>query len=85
MARIVGVPYRAHVISWSETTFYINYTDELGQAYNGINVSPLQIMLHDEEMQKWVKSPNGMDALFEPDLNRPGKFKARRLRNRQER
>lgn len=71
MARIVGQPNRCTIVTWSEAYFYVN---------GGEQVLPLDIMLHEHEMQAWARNPNGMDANFEPDLRRPGKFRAKATR-----
>ncbi len=62
---------RVNLDSWDDKHFFVT-SFSLGMDKEP--VSPLAMMLHDHEMQEWVKDPKGMDANFVPDLVRPGKF-----------
>lgn len=62
------------VYAWSDTDFYVYPVQ--GGVDDAFQVIPLNIMLHEHEMQEWARAPHGMDKMYEPDLMRPGKFKS---------
>ena len=76
MARVMSWSGRYRVLDWDHEVFYLRQWQAKDDTQD-LAVNPLKVVLTEHEMQAWAQDSKGMDDKFEPDLIRPGKFKAR--------
>jgi hypothetical protein len=81
VAKVTGWAGNYNVIDWDHEIFILRPAQN-NVPDDDMGLEPLRVKLWDHEMQAWVKDPKGMDAKFEPDLVRPGKFKVRSIAGR---
>ena len=75
MARVRSWNGRYVIVDWNDKEFFLR-PPRMHDDKEDLAVGALQVILAENEMQDWVRNPKGMENNFEPDLTRPGNFKA---------